>query len=114
MENGFFGSSWKTPEWDSTKDKVFKKIWQMEQSPENGKTLLLEKGLPGSSWVRVRRELAAHPIHSLLVDGTARPRQIPSYWKGLSKTTPHRAGDSGLALGGICVGEHRQILSVLH
>lgn len=64
MEDIFFGSPWKAPEWGSTKDKVFKNIWQIEQSPEKGKTLLLEKGLSGHCVQG--QERAGCPPHSLL------------------------------------------------
>lgn len=68
MEDGFSGSPWRAPEWDSTKDKVFKNTWQLEQSPEKVKTLLLEKGLPGSSWIQ-GQERPGCTLHSLLLGG---------------------------------------------
>lgn len=81
--------------------------------------MFLGKEAPWSSFLaapgsRVRREMAAHPIHSFLVDGTARPRQIPSYGRGSAQPLPTEQVAVALPWVASGVGEHRQILSVLH
>lgn len=83
------------------KTKCLKILGSWSRALRRWKPCCLKRGFRAAPGSRVRRDLAAHSIHSFLVDGTAKPRQIPSYPKGLSTATPHRAGGSGLALGGI-------------